>query len=456
VTRFANAMFATALAMLPMCVLAQAVPPSVSGTRARDPRITLLVGEGRLIRLPGHADSVAVSRPEVADVQMLSPTQMFVFGKANGLSAVTAVGSDGHPLVTFAVEVTPDLAQLRSYLAELGGHANASTADGAIQLQGEVATPAQAQAAEAIARQVMGGKSELVRNLLGVASSSQVNLRVRIAEVSRSLVRELGFNFDVLGQIGGIALGIGTGRQIVDRAANMLIRSPTGADNYSIQRHSGNLDLNGVIDALEGDGLVTVLAEPNLTARSGETASFLSGGEFPIPISNFNNSITVEFKKFGVALDFTPTVMQGGRISLHVRPEVSQLDQNAGIAIGGIRIPGLRVRRADTTVELASGQSFAIAGLLQANSDNNIRATPGLGEIPILGALFRSTRFQRNETELVIMVTPYLVEPASSPRAITTPIDAVHPAVDFESLFLGRIAAPERLPKGGDTGFIVE
>lgn len=286
----------------------------------------------------------------------------------------------------------------------------------------------------------------------------QVNLRVRIAEVERSVARELGFNFEVLGKVGSVVLGAGTGRTFVDLAATArkFIRSPTGADNYLLSSHTNSLDLNGIIDALEANGMVSVLAEPNLTARSGETASFLSGGEFPIPIDNRDRSIVVEFKKYGVALDFTPTVIDGGRISLHVRPEVSQLDPNSGVEINGIKIPGLRVRRADTTVELASGQGFAIAGLLQSNSANDVRATPGLGNIPILGALFRSTRFQRSETELVIMVTPYLVQGASSPRVIATPFDTIKPAISFESLFLGRIAEPGRLPKGGDTGFIVE
>jgi len=307
-------------------------------------------------------------------------------------------------------------------------------------------------------RRAAGGKAELVRNRLSVAMAPQVNLRVRIAEVERSVARELGFNFEVLGKVGSVVLGAGTGRTFVDLAATArkFIRSPTGADNYLLSSHTNSLDLNGIIDALEANGMVSVLAEPNLTARSGETASFLSGGEFPIPIDNRDRSIVVEFKKYGVALDFTPTVIDGGRISLHVRPEVSQLDPNSGVEINGIKIPGLRVRRADTTVELASGQSFAIAGLLQSNSANDVRATPGLGNIPILGALFRSTRFQRSETELVIMVTPYLVQGASSPRVIATPFDTIKPAISFESLFLGRIAEPGRLPKGGDTGFIVE
>ncbi len=421
--------------------------------------VTIAPGEGRVLHLTAPADSVSVSRPEVADVQMPTPTTMFVFGKTIGQGTITAVARGGAVLATVDLIVAPNLAPVNAMLAAMpGAHATASAVDGAVVLDGSVATAADADAASAAARQAAGGKAELVRNRLSVAMAPQVNLRVRIAEVERSVARELGFNFEVLGRIGSVVLGAATGRSFVDLAATArtFLRSPTGADNYVVSSHTNSLDFNGIIDALEANGMVSVLAEPNLTARSGETASFLSGGEFPIPIDNRDHSITVEFKKYGVALDFTPTVLDGGRISLHVRPEVSQLDPNSGVEINGIKIPGLRVRRADTTVELASGQSFAVAGLLQSNSANDVRATPGLGNLPILGALFRSTRFQRSETELVIMVTPYLVQGASSPRVIATPFDAIKPAISFESLFLGRIAEPGRLPKGGDTGFIVE
>ena len=421
--------------------------------------VTIAPGEGRVLHLAAPADSVSVSRPEVADVQMPTPTTMFVFGKSVGQGTVTAVSRSGAVLQTVDLVVAPNVAPVNAMLSALpGANASANAVDGGIVLDGTVATAADSAAANAAAVRAVGGKPELVRNRLGVAMAPQVNLRVRIAEVERSVARELGFNFEILGKVGSVVLGAATGRTFTDLLSPTRVfnRAPTGADNYVISSRTNSLDFNGVIDALEGDGLVSVLAEPNLTARSGETASFLSGGEFPIPIDNRDRSITVEFKKYGVALDFTPTVIDGGRISLHVRPEVSQLDPNSGVEINGIKIPGLRVRRADTTVELASGQSFAIAGLLQSNAVNSVRQTPGLGNIPILGALFRSTRFQKNETELVIMVTPYLVQGAASPRLIATPFDSVKPAISFESLFLGRIAEPGRLPKGGDTGFIVE
>lgn len=417
--------------------------------------VTLTVGEGRLVQVPVAADAVTVARPEVADAQAPSTNSIFIFGKAPGRSSIAILNRAGRPIYEIDVTVTPDIRQVQSYLGAMsGGTATARAVDGAIRLEGTVRTPAQADAAQALARAAVGNKFELVQNRLSVTTGTQVNLRVRVAEVQRSVIRELGVNFEMLGNFGNAFLGVATGRDIID-AAGTLLRAPSGANSIGGGYRSDNLNINAVIDALAQNGLVTILAEPNLVVRSGETGSFLSGGEFPIPINNLNDAITIEFKKFGVSLDFTPTVLDDGRISLHVRPEVSQLDRASGVRIGGIDIPGLQVRRVETTVELASGQSFAIAGLLRHDSTNSVSSTPWLGDIPILGALFRSTRFQNNESELVIMVTPYIVEPTSSPRAIATPIDRIKPALSFESLFLGRIVEPYQLPKG-DTGFIVE
>jgi len=407
--------------------------------------IELSVGQGKAVHLPGAADTVAVAKPDVADVQVPAPTTMFVFGKAPGRSTVSAFARDGRVLANVDVKVSADARTVKDRLPQLpGANADAEGVGNVIHLSGDVATPIQAVEAIALA-QAAATKPELVSGDLRVTQPTQVNLRVRVAEVSRTVSKELGFNWESLVGIGGSQFLVGIGRDLVSGGVDGIFRrSPTGADSFGIRRVGTNTDFNAVIDALAQDGLITVLAEPNLTARSGETASFLSGGEFPIPVNNGgtnnNNVITVEFKQFGIALDFTPTVMDDGRISLHVRPEVSELDRDAGIDIGGLRIPGLRVRRADTTVELGSGQSFAIAGLVQSNSTNNVQKVPGLGNLPILGALFRSTRFQRNESELVIMVTPYLVRPVASPTLIAVPTDTVAPSVDFKSLLLGRIA----------------
>ncbi|NIR45892.1 MAG: type II and III secretion system protein family protein, partial [Gemmatimonadetes bacterium] len=228
------------------------------------------------------------------------------------------------------------------------------------------------------------------------------NLRVRIAEVSRDIKNKFGFNWDFL-LSGNFVLGLATSFSTVGATTTAQY-----TDTF------GDASIDGLIDALADDGLITILAEPNLTALSGETASFLAGGEFPIPVSQDSDSITVEFKEFGVGLAFTPTVIGTERISMRVRPEVSQLSTAASVSVAGTSIPGLTTRRAETTVELASGQSFAIAGLLLDDSQEAIQKTPGLGDLPILGALFKSESFQRKETELIIIVTPYLVRPVST------------------------------------------
>lgn len=408
----------------------------------------LSVGEARLVSLPGGASSALVARSDVADLQMPTRTRAFLFGKALGRTSIAALNAAGDVLANFDVEVVPDIARLQTDLAGMPGAA-ISLSGTAIVLDGEVPSPAAAARAQALALAAAGGKPEHVINRLAVAQPSQVNLRVRVAEVSRTLAREIGFNFDVFGQVGGFSLGVATGREIVGSTGEML-RAPRGVSSLGLMRRTDTLDMNAVIDALEEEGLVTVLVEPNLTARSGETASFLSGGEFPIPVNQNFGNIVLEFKRFGVSLDFTPTVLDAGRISLKVRPEVSELNEAASVEIRDIRVPGLSVRRAETTVELGSGQSFAIAGLVRANSANIRRAIPLLSNIPVLGALFRSTRFQRQETELVIIVTPYLVTPVA-PADLALPTDGLNPAYGIGDMIAGRLKS--RKPA---SGFILE
>lgn len=433
---------ALALALL---LSAPALAQPAQTTRA----LALTVGHSEVITLPAAAASALVARPEVADVQMPARTRAFVFGKAPGRTAVVALAANGEVIANLVVEVLPDVARLREELAVVPG-ARVGLSGTAIVLDGEVASPAAAERVAVLALAAAGGKAEAVINRLSVAMPTQVNLRVRVAEVSRSLAREIGFNFDVFGRLGGFQLGLATGRSIVDAATRDIVRSPGGAASLALTRRTDTLDMNAVIDALEEDGLVTVLVEPNLTARSGETASFLSGGEFPIPISQSLGNVVIEFKRFGVSLDFTPTVLDSGRISLKVRPEVSELNEVASVQLGSIRVPGLSVRRAETTVELGSGQSFAIAGLVRANQTNIRRAVPLLGQIPVLGALFRSTRFQRQETELVIIVTPYLVTP-TNPAALALPTDGLAPATTTGAAAAGRLIA-----KKPAAGFILE
>ena len=306
--------------------------------------------------------------------------------------------------------------------------------------------------------------ADSVRALVGTQRFEFLNeIRhiVNRAEVSRTVTRELGFNWQALANTGRWTFGMLTG---AFAGANLIpgLGGEAGRNFLSGAYRSTSFDINGLIDALAQDQLISILAEPNLTAQSGETASFLAGGEFPVPVAATNDRITIEFKQFGVSLAFVPTVMNTNRISLKVRPEVSELSDEGAISLpvagGVVRIPALRVRRAETTVELGSGQSFAIAGLLQDGSRIASSGLPFLGDVPVLGALFKSDRFRRNDSELVIIITPYIVRPVSDPRTLALPNDGFRPANDIERILLHRQVSrqvpPPRVP--GQAGFIVE
>jgi pilus assembly protein CpaC len=283
-----------------------------------------------------------------------------------------------------------------------------------------------------------------VVNQIAISGPTQIYLRLRIAEISHSVKKQLGINWEAVGTVGSFVLGLGIGRDIV--ALGSTILRSGGADIGIAGGTSGNLSITGAIDALAGQDLITVLAETNLTAMSGDTAKFLAGGEFPIPYTSSDGGIAIEYKQFGVSLSFTPTLVGDGTINLAARPEVSQLSTVGCVNINGLQVPSLSTRRAETTVELASGQTFAIGGLLQNNVNQDLRKFPGLGDTPILGALFRSSEFQRNESELVIIVTPYLVRPVS-PRKMALPTDGFVPANDYERIVKGQTQHSETKPE---------
>jgi pilus assembly protein CpaC len=282
-----------------------------------------------------------------------------------------------------------------------------------------------------------------------VTAPTQVNLRVRVAEVSREVTKLFGINWEGVFSPGDFLFGLATGRAFTTAGGFPLNRfaDPAGVGNSFFGNYSnGDVSINGIVDALEREGLVNVLAEPNLTALSGETASFLAGGEFPVPVGqDDDNNIEIQFKQFGVSLAFTPTVLGAGRISMRVRPEVSDLSEKGAIKLDDLVIPALSTRRAETTVELGSGQSFAIGGLISNSTRNNLDKVPGLGDVPVLGPLFRSTRFQRSESELVIIVTPYLVAPVGGAR-LATPRDGLEDPSDLQRLIEGRLARRSVVP----------
>lgn len=406
------------------------------------------VNKGRLVRLDQPASSVFLADPAIADIQVKSPTLVYVFAKKAGETSLFAVDEHDQLLANFRISVSHNLSALEQALRDYipDAYVKAASLGDAVVLTGVVQSAQQAEDARAFAARLSGGDANVI-NRIAVKGPNQVNLRVRVAEVSRSTLKQIGFNWDALLSVGSFAFGLATGNAVTTAAGSTIVRrtvSGAATDSLIGGYNSRNLDLNGVIDALENEGLVTVLAEPNLTATSGETASFLAGGEFPVPVPQDANTITIEFKKFGVGLAFTPTLLNDGRINLKVRPEVSQLSATGEVRLNDFVIPALTTRRAETTVELGSGQTFAIAGLLQNNVTHDIRRFPGLGDIPILGTLFRSDGFRRNETELVIMITPYIVKPVSDSRLAAAPTDGLVAPSDAERLGSGSLYRPQQ------------
>ncbi|RAI59355.1 type II and III secretion system protein family protein [Roseicella frigidaeris] len=456
--------------LAPALALAQEPPPTRPATppmrqvtqensatlRAGLP-LTIEAGAGRILQLSRGAGSVFAADPRIVEVRPASPTSLFLFGVAPGRTTIAAMDGQGSPVAQYEVTVRASgfgAGEAQAAIARLlpGQRIRAEPRGKGIALLGEAATAAEAEQAAAIARGYLAEGQEL-DNRVSVLGQVQVNLRVRIAEVGREVTRQLGIDWQAVGRSGNFAIGLVTRNALFD-AINPSSTLALGAGDGK------SYDVNALVDALAQDRLITLLAEPNLTAMSGESASFLVGGEFPIPVALRDNVVTVQFKQYGVSLAFVPTVLSQGRISLRVRPEVSDLTDQGAVRLAAgnssIQIPALSVRRAETTVELGSGQSFAIAGLLQDNVRALGRALPGIGEVPVLGALFRSDRFQRNETELVIIITPYVVRPTSSPVALRAPTDGYVPPDDAERiLFFRQIARqrglPPRLP--GQAGF---
>ncbi|GHF11283.1 hypothetical protein GCM10017044_01280 [Kordiimonas sediminis] len=421
--------------------------------------LPLEASKGKLIRLSRPATEVFVVDASVADVQVKSNHLIYVFGKTPGETTLYAMDENDQTIYSTTVQVTRNLNSLNSSFAQLlpDRDIRARMLGGVIVIDGAVASPEEADTAESLARATVGEEGQVL-NKLKITQPTQVNLRVRVAEVSRSVLKELGFNWEGGFFKSGWGIGLAQGRDIVETIADPITGLPTkiftsgeAPSIYGDIVDIGSnhvLDLNYAIDALDNNGMITVLAEPNLTAMSGESANFLAGGEFPVPIPNRNGNIAIEYKQFGVRLDFSPTVLNTGRISVHVRPEVSELSSAGAIVIQGISVPALSSRKAETTVELGSGESFAIAGLIQNTTTQAADKIPGLGDIPILGALFKSEQFKRNESELLIVVTPYVVRPVSD-RQLSLPTDGFVAPGDMERYLKNRQWKPNVANKAG-------
>ncbi len=482
--RLTLSLLAAACAGAPLALPSAAHAQSVARP-AND--IVLSIGRGQLVSVPGAMADVFVANEGVADVQVKSRRQLYVFGKAGGETTVYASDAAGRTIWSANIRVGSNIESIDQMLNLAMPDAKVSVSTvgtNTYLLTGTVASPEDAAEAQRLVEAFVGGKGGTgstanVISRLRMATPLQVNLQVRFAEVSRTLVREISSNLSSQDRNGGFLFGVSRGNgggtfsnvsgttsgintnglPVLDASGTFGL--PTGSINLPFDPVSGKYVVGGALftppgnnvgqtalslagrlfgmnvgasfDLAERIGLVTTLSQPNLTALSGETADFLAGGEYPIPISQGLGQTSIEYKKFGVSLSYTPTVLANGRISIRVRPEVSELSSQGAVQLNGFQVPALTIRRAETTVELGSGQSFMIAGLMSNSAQNSIEKTPGVGDIPILGTLFRSTSFRRGETELVIVVTPYLVQPVNA-NDIKLPTDGYQSPQEIQRL----------------------
>jgi pilus assembly protein CpaC len=414
-------------------------------------KLELTAGKSRVLDLPVAIKRASLANPDVADTVVLSPTQIYLTGKTSGVTSLTLWNESGKMMGVYDVVIMPDLSRLKENLHKampdeknimvLASHDN-------ITLSGTASNASNLTRAMGIAEAYAPKK---VINSMQVGGVQQVMLEVRVAEMNRELIRRLGINATAMtpqgfgmtalnqltSMLGGNSFaGVSGGVNSLLTNTLNLSQQATNAVNGAFQFQTGNITWSGFVDALHQEGIIKVLAKPTLVALNGQEAAFLAGGEFPIPVPQAFGLITIQFKKFGVGLVFTPNVMDKKHISLSVAPEVSELDFQNALRTQGFIVPAITTRRATTTVELADGQSFAIGGLLRDNVKETIYKYPGLGDIPILGALFRSTSFQKNETELLIIVTAHLVKPLDL-TAQTLPTDYYEEPNDFEFYLMG-------------------
>jgi pilus assembly protein CpaC len=527
----------TAVALTPTYAVAQVEPPDARTVRitnggggSHSAALVLPFGKSAIIDLPADARDILISNPAIADATVRTARRAYVIGRQLGQTNIFFFDANGRQIANVEIRVEPDTEPLNDILRRHSPdtQVRAEAVNGSIVLSGTARSAAEADRARQIAAQFLqtSGASgaagaagpDRVVNLIQVQGSEQVLVRVRVVEMSRTLVRQLGINanyeelinqlvgeddfidlatrngFSINGAVlGGLTAVGGVAENILrpnsyaypsGSVINPLTGQPYGpgqafVGGYSIDGTTNpptitygpahvetSARTDATIEAFERAGLLRVLAEPNLTAISGEAARFLAGGEFPVPISSEDGQITVEFKPFGVGLAFTPVVMSGGRISLKVATEVSELTSEGAVSTGdtpirnadgtttvirGITIPALQVRRAETTLEMSSGSSIVMAGLIQERARHAYEGVPGVMNTPVLGSLFRSRDFINNETELVVIVTPYLVRP-TSPENIRTPADGFRNPSEGESLLSGRLNSLYRAPRDRSEG----
>ncbi|WP_083910929.1 type II and III secretion system protein family protein [Henriciella marina] len=410
---------------------------SQSGPAQTD--LTVVVNRSTPVSIDRAFKRIAISQPEIADASPTSDNRLYVRGRTVGSTNILVYDEDGELIELIDVRVEHDLGAIRNDIAALFPDISLQLRTVAQRLHIRGNVPDDETAAEII--QIASSYApDAVIDALDVNSPQQVMLEVRFVEASREDVKELGIGSEI-SRSGDFLFATGSG--LLSGGAPQSILSLLGA--------SGGVNIDFFLEALEQRGIIRTLAEPNLVARSGETASFLAGGEFPVPVSADEDTITIEFREFGVSLEFTPTILSNGRMSLEVSPEVSQLDPRNSVRLSNVEIPALSVRRATTIIELSDGESFAIAGLIQNTVDTTSVQTPWLGDVPVIGALFRSNRFRENETELIIIITPRIVLPAPAGTRIPDPLTNNPMPSEAERLLLGKLET-DPAPSQASTG----
>jgi pilus assembly protein CpaC len=503
---------AQSLAGGPMAAPANDAPGSLRVDLAAGGAQTLSLPRGKsaIVELPVDARDVLVTNPAVADAMLRTPRRIYILGVASGQTDAIFFDASGRRILSLNVRVDQDISVLADTINRVlpGSKVSIEPIGDSIILSGLVLTPSDANKAGEIAKRFVA-KPEQVMNMIQVAGSDQVMLKVRVVEVNRNVVKQLGFDLNaVLGQVGldqltwataatfginGSLLGGLSGGYSLDTTkapvmqgpcvgagwtagslCDYVVRGPADAANYDTATPQNVIGSDGVnkanatIKAFERVGLVRTLAEPYLSSVNGEPANFLAGGEFPVPVGQDNTGkVTIEFKKYGVGLGFTPVVMSGGRINIKLSVEVSELSSAGAFTVGtgstALTVPGLSVRRAENVVELPSGGTMMIAGLLQERSAQSLDSLPGLMNAPVLGTLFRSRDFTSGQTELVIIVTPYIVD-ARNPKAFQTPADGLQLASDPETILLGKLNKVVKAPPNanadrryqGPIGYVIE
>ena len=452
-------------------VLTAAFTPAQAGEDSRFLRMGL--NKSVAIRLPVAAKDVLVGNPKIVDAVVRTRTTAYLFAKANGQTNIFFFDAAGRQILNLDIQVAADTKALKRLLDRTlpDNQIKIDTVGDSIVLRGVAASAGEAKQATDLAERFLGaggtdGSAKVV-SAMTIAAREQVTLRVRIAEVQRDVLKQLGVDYNAAFSSGSFAAGMLTGNPFLLNgplagAATLPVNPISGITSPGARLSYGD-NIDAFIQAMEQDGLLRTLAEPTLTAISGESAKFLAGGEFPIPVAVDDNTISVEFKEFGVALGYSPVVLSSGRISLKINTEVSELTPQNGIQVQGLSLPGLTTRKAETTIELPSGGSMIMAGLIRDQTRQQIAGIPGAKDLPILGQLFRSRDFQKNTSELTVMVTPFIVKPVNE-RELTNPAETLSVATDRQTILFGRLnkmyGNQGSTGKGstyhGNVGFIVE